>query len=45
MKTALTNLRWPAIISQFLVLLFAVIELVNRRNFDENFPIPLFGIL
>jgi hypothetical protein len=45
MQSILTNLRWPAIISFLLVIPFMVMEVVNRRNFNEGFPIPLFVIL
>jgi hypothetical protein len=44
-KNILTNLRPPAIISFLIVLPFMILELVNRRNFNEGFPIPLFVIL
>lgn len=42
MHSILTNLRWPAILSFLLVIPFMVMEIVNRRNFNEGFPIPLF---
>lgn len=42
MKNILTNLRSPAIISLVLVVPFMILELVNRRNFNAGFPIPLF---
>ena len=45
MKNTFKNLRAAAIISLILVLPFAILELVNRRNLPESFPIPLFGIL
>lgn len=45
MKTVVTNLRLPAIISFMLVLPFMILELVNRRNFHEGFPVSLFGLL
>jgi len=45
MKNIFTNLRSPAIISFMLVLPFMILELVNRRNLPESFPIQLFGIL
>ena len=45
MKNIFTNLRLPAIISSILVLPFMILELVNRRSFDEGFPIVLFGLL
>jgi uncharacterized membrane protein len=42
MKNILANLRSPAIFSLLLVLPFMILELVNRRNFNAGFPIPLF---
>ena len=45
MKNITTNLRLPAIISTIVVLPFILLELVNRRNFNEGFPIPLFGFM
>ena len=42
MQTILANLRSPAIISLVLVVPFMILELVNRRNFNAGFPIPLF---
>lgn len=42
MKNILTNLRSPAVISLVLVVPFMILELVNRRNFNAGFPIPLF---
>ena len=45
MQTLLTNLRSSAIISFLLVLPLMVMEVVNRRNFNEGFPIPLFVIM
>src|SRR6185295_18728839 len=45
MQTILTNLRLPALISLLLVLPFMILELINRRNFNEGFPFPLFGFL
>jgi hypothetical protein len=41
-KNILTNLRSPTIVSFILVIPFMILELVNRRNFNEGFPIPLF---
>ena len=38
-------LRTPALISSVSVLPFMILELVNRRSFDEGFPIPLFGLM
>lgn len=45
MKHIFTNLRSPAITSLLLALPFAVLELVNRRNFNEDFPFMLFFVL
>jgi hypothetical protein len=42
MQTILTNLRSPSIISFLLILPLMIMEVVNRRNFNEGFPIPLF---
>jgi len=44
-KSVLTNLRSPAIISFVLVLPFMLLELVNRRNYHEGFPVTLFGVM
>jgi hypothetical protein len=41
----LTNLKWPAFISAILVFPLLILEWVNRRAFQEGFPIPLFAIL
>ena len=45
MKNIFMNLRSPVIISFILVIPFMILELVNRRNFNEGFPIVLFGLL
>lgn len=45
MKTIFMNFRSPAVISLLLVIPFMILELVNRRNFNEGFPIPLFVIM
>jgi hypothetical protein len=45
MQSIFTNLRWPAIISFLLVIPFMIMEVVNRRNFNEGFPTPLFVIM
>jgi hypothetical protein len=45
MKNVLANLRSPAILSVLLVVPFMILEVVNRRNFNEGFPVPLFVIL
>jgi|SRR5687767_10941016 len=45
MQTPRTNLRLASLISLLLVLPFMIMEVVNRRNFNEGFPIPLFTIM
>ncbi len=45
MKTILTNLKAPALISLLLILPFIIMEVVNRRNFAEGFPFMLFFVL
>jgi hypothetical protein len=40
-----STLKLPAIISSGLVLPFMILELVNRRQFHEAFPVPLFGLM
>jgi hypothetical protein len=45
MKNKLINLRLRAIVSSLIVLPFMIPELVNRRNFNEGFPVPLFVVL
>jgi len=45
MQNILTNLRSSALISLLLMFPFMLLELVNRRNFNEGFPIFLFGFL
>lgn len=45
MQTLFTNLRLPALISFLLVIPFMIMEVVNRRNLSEGFPIPLFVIM
>ena len=42
MQTILTNLKLPVLISSILVIPFMIMEVMNRRNFNEGFPIPLF---
>ena len=39
------NLITHAMISLVLVLPFMVLELINRRNFFTDFPVPLFGMM
>jgi len=45
MKNIFTILRSPAIVSLILVFPFLILELVNRRNFHEGLPVPLFVIM
>jgi cation transport ATPase len=45
MKNRFITLRPPALISLLLVIPFMVMEVVNRRGFDEGFPIPLFAMM
>lgn len=35
----------PALVSSTLVLPFAILEVMNRRGFQEGFPVALFGLL
>jgi len=39
------SFRSPGVISLLLTLPFMILELVNRRSFNEGFPVPLFGIM
>src|SRR5262245_22429841 len=45
MKNILTNLRSPALISLIFVVPFMIMELINRQNFNKDFPIPLLIIM
>ena len=45
MQNILTNLRLPTITSFLLILPFMIMEVVNRRNFNEGFPVPLFVMM
>lgn len=45
MKNILTHLSFTTILSFLLVLPFMVMEVVNRRQFNEDFPWSLFGAL
>lgn len=45
MKNMFMTLRSPALISLLLVIPFMIMEIVNRRGFDEGFPIPLFAMM
>ena len=39
------TLRSPALISLLIIIPFMVMEVVNRREFNEGFPIPLFVMM
>jgi hypothetical protein len=39
------GIKWSVIATTVLVLPFMVLEWVNRRAFDENYPFPLFGVM
>lgn len=39
------GIKAPALISTLLVLPFVVLELVNRRGFNEGFPVTVFGLM
>jgi len=45
MNTILTNLKAPTLISLLLILPFMIMEVVNRRNLNKDFPIMLFFVL
>jgi hypothetical protein len=45
MQTILKTLGSPVLISLLLILPFMIMEVVNRQNFNEGFPVPLFIIL
>jgi len=45
MQNILTNLRLPTTISFLLILPFMIMEVINRRSFNEDFPFPLFIIM
>jgi hypothetical protein len=45
MKALLTNIRSSALYGLLLILPFLIMEVVNRRNFNEGFPIVLFIVL
>src|SRR5262245_49649300 len=42
MKALLTNIRSSTLISIMLILPFIVMEIVNRREYNEDFPFVLF---
>jgi hypothetical protein len=45
MKKMFLTLQSPALISLLLIIPFMIRELVNRRSFNEGFPISLFIIM
>jgi len=45
MQTMLKAIRSLALLSLLLILPFMIMEVVNRRNFNEGFPISLFVIM
>jgi hypothetical protein len=45
MQTVLKTIGSPALISLLLILPLMIMEVVNRRNFNEDFPIMLFFVM
>jgi hypothetical protein len=45
MKNLLTNFKAPALIGLLLIFPFMIMEVVNRRNFNEDFPTFLFFVM
>lgn len=45
MPTIFKNIGLAALISMLLILPFMIMEIVNRRDFNEDFPLMLFFIL
>lgn len=45
MKNMLTNIKSPALISLLLVIPFMIMEVVNTRNLNAIFNVPLFGFM
>ena len=45
MQTILMTIGSPALISFLLILPFMIMEVVNRRSFNEDFPFMLFFVL
>ncbi|MEW6405895.1 MAG: hypothetical protein AB1649_29235 [Chloroflexota bacterium] len=45
MQTILKSLGSSALISLFLIVPFMIMEIVNRRNFNEDFPTFLFFVM
>jgi hypothetical protein len=44
-KNTLIILKSPVVISFLFMVPFLILELVNRRSFNEGFPFPLFALL
>lgn len=42
MQDILTTLKRPVVISFALLLPFMLMEWINRRSFNEGFPLPCF---
>ena len=45
MQTTLKTLGSPVLVSLLLIFPFMIMEVVNRRNFNEDFPFMLFFVL
>lgn len=45
MKGILTHLRLPALISTALTIPLIILDVINRRGYNEPFPVLLFGSL
>jgi hypothetical protein len=45
MQNIIASLRLPTIISFLLILPFMIMEVVNRRNLNEDFPVMLFFVM
>lgn len=45
MQTVLNIFKAPALLSLLLILPFMIMEVVNRRDFNEEFPFMLFTVL
>jgi hypothetical protein len=45
MQSILKTLRSPALLSLLLILPFTIMEVVNRRNLNEEFPFMLFFVM
>lgn len=45
MSKFLTQLKMPVLIGTLLVLPFMLLEWLNRREYHENYPVPLYLIM